>query len=198
MDDARERILRATLRLIGEGGIGAVTNRRVAAAAGVSLGSLTYHFPNQAELLQETLSRYVDREIGQITEIAGGLSGITPEQAVVEVERVMAALPHGPEEVATLELHLHASRDPVVREAAARSVEAYDRFAAAVLTALGIPGAREKAPAVVALLYGLTVRRLATGEQPGVADALRVLLYGAADTRPGAGPDAGTGAAAPG
>ncbi len=184
MDDARERILRATLRLIGKGGIGGVTNRRVAAAARVSLGSLTYHFPNQAELLRETLSRYVDREISQIAEIASGLAGITPEQAVVEVDRVIAALPHGPEEVATLELHLHASRDPVVREAAVRSVEAYDRLATAVLTALGIPGAREKAPAVIALLHGLAVRRLATGEPSGVADALRVLLYGATDPAP--------------
>ncbi len=43
--DTRERILHATLRTIAEQGVGAVSNRRVAAAAGVALGSLTYHFP---------------------------------------------------------------------------------------------------------------------------------------------------------
>lgn len=184
MEEARERILRATLRLIGEHGVGAVTNRRVAAAAGVSLGSLTYHFPSQAELLRETLTRYVDEEIDQISAIATGLAGVTPDQAIAETGRVIAALRHGPEEVATLELHLHASRDPLVREAAIRSVHAYDRLAAAILTALGIPGAEEKAPTVVALLYGLAVRRLATGEKDGTGEALALLLHGAAGPAP--------------
>ncbi|MEV0403580.1 TetR family transcriptional regulator [Actinoallomurus sp. NPDC050550] len=183
MEDTRERILLATLRLIGEHGVGAVTNRRVATAAGVALGSLTYHFPNQAELLRETLSRYVDEEIQRISEIAARLQGITPEQAVVEAERAIADLPRGPEEVATLELHLHASRDPLVREAAVRSMEAYDRLATAILTALDIPGPEAKAPTVVALLYGLAVRRLATGDSSGTAEALRLLLYGAAAPR---------------
>ncbi|WP_345431795.1 TetR/AcrR family transcriptional regulator [Actinoallomurus vinaceus] len=180
MEDTRERILLATLRLIGEQGVGAVTNRRVATAAGVALGSLTYHFPSQAELLRETLSRYVDEEIHRISEIAARLQGITPDEAVVETERAIAELPSDPEEVATLELHLHASRDPLVREAAVRSMEAYDRLATAILTALGIPEPEAKAPTVVALLYGLAVRRLATGDPSGTAEALRLLLYGAA------------------
>jgi AcrR family transcriptional regulator len=181
MEDTRERILLATLRLIGEHGVGAVTNRRVATAAGVALGSLTYHFPSQAKLLREALSRYVDGEIQRISGIAARLTGITPEEAVVEAERVIAELPDGPEEVATLELHLHASRDPLVREAAIRSMEAYDRLATAILTALDIPGAKDKAPTVVALLYGLAVRRLATGDTAatGTADAFRLLLRGA-------------------
>jgi AcrR family transcriptional regulator len=184
MEDTRERILLATLRLIGEHGVGAVTNRRVATAAGVALGSLTYHFPSQAELLRETLSRYVDEEIQRISEIAARLQGITPEQAVEVTERAIAELPRGPEEVATLELQLHGSRDPLVREAAVRSMEAYDRLATAILTALGIAGPEAKAPTVVALLYGLAVRRLATGDPSGTAEALRLLLYGATTPRP--------------
>lgn len=40
---ARDAIRAAALRVIGEHGIAGLTNRRVAAAAGVSLGSLTYH-----------------------------------------------------------------------------------------------------------------------------------------------------------
>jgi AcrR family transcriptional regulator len=179
MEDARDRILRATLRLIGERGIGAVTNRRVAAAAGVSLGSLTYHFPNQAELLRASLARHVDDEIGRISAAALRLAGIAPEEAPEETARAMAGLPTGPEEVATLELHLHASRDPLMREAAIRSMAAYDRLAAAVLTALGLPDAERNAPAVVALLFGLALRRLATGDPSGTAEALSLLLHGA-------------------
>ncbi len=178
MEDARDRILRATLRLIGEHGVGSVTNRRVATAAGVSLGSLTYHFPSKAELLRASLARHVEDEIGRISAVATRLTGIEPDDVPAEAARAMASLPSGPEEVATLELHLHASRDPLMREAAIRSIAAYDRLAAAVLTALGIPDAESRARAVVALLYGLALRRLATGDASGTAEALSLLLHG--------------------
>jgi DNA-binding transcriptional regulator YbjK len=36
--DTRERVMRTTLDLIGSEGIASVTNRRVASAAGISLG----------------------------------------------------------------------------------------------------------------------------------------------------------------
>lgn len=178
MEDARDRILHAALRLIGEQGVGAVTNRRVATAAGVSLGSLTYHFPSKAELLRASLARHVEDEIGRITAIATRLTGIEPGHVPEEAARAIASLPSGPEEVATLELHLHASRDPLMREAAIRSVAAYDRLAAAILTALGIPNAESGARTVVALLYGLALRRLATGDASGTAEALGILLHG--------------------
>jgi AcrR family transcriptional regulator len=181
--DARERILNATLRLVGERGIGAVTNRAVATAAGVSLGSLTYHFPSQADLLRECLTRYVDLEIEQAAKLADGLAaeGATRAEAAAEVERFIAGLPSRLEQVATLELHLHASRDPAMRPAAIRSVAAYERLAAAVLTALAVPDAERHAPTFVALLYGLAVRRLAIGdtEASGTAEALTLFLRGA-------------------
>ncbi|MBA9007041.1 MULTISPECIES: TetR/AcrR family transcriptional regulator [Thermomonospora] len=180
---ARDRILHATLRLIGEQGIGAVTNRAVARAAGVSLGSLTYHFPSQTDLLRESLRTFVDNEIARITGHLDRLrdAGIGPEEAAEEVEKAIVDFAYGPEQIANLELHLHSARDPGMGDASARSVAAYDRLAAGVLTALGIPDAERHAPTVVALLYGLAVRRLATGDDSasGTADALRLLLYGA-------------------
>ncbi|MEW2358271.1 TetR family transcriptional regulator [Spirillospora sp. NPDC029432] len=177
----RDRILQATLRLIGEQGIGAVTNRAVAKAAGVSLGSLTYHFPNQSDLLREALTSFVDREIARVTEHAAGLRDAGPDEAADEVEKAVLAFAYGPEQIANLELHLHAARDPAVGEASTRSVEAYDRLATTLLTALGIPDPDRHAPAVVAMLYGLAVRRLATGDTSatGTADAIRLLLHGA-------------------
>lgn len=180
---ARDQILRATLRLIGEQGIGAVTNRAVARAACVSLGSLTYHFPSQEDLLREALHTFVDDEITRITAHVTALaeSGIAPVQAADEVEKAVVAFAYGPEQIANLELHLHAARDPGLRETSIRSVEAYDRLATAVLTALGIPDPERHAPAIVAMLYGLAIRRLATGDTAatGTADAFRLLLQGA-------------------
>ena len=158
---ARDRILQATLRLIGEQGIGAVTNRAVARAAGVSLGSLTYHFPSQEDLLREALQTFVDEEIARITAYVTSLaeSGIAAVQAADEVEKAVVGFAYGPEQIANLELHLHA----------------------AILKALGIPDAEGHAPAIVAMLYGLAVRRLATGDTAatGTADAFRLLLLGA-------------------
>jgi AcrR family transcriptional regulator len=182
-DAARDRILQATLRLIGEQGVGAVTNRAVARAAGVSLGSLTYHFPSQADLLRESLNRFVDDEISRITGLLGRFrtSGLAPDELADEAQKAIADFSHGPEEIANLELHLQAARDPQVRDAAERSIAAYDRLATAVLTAMGIPDAEHHAPTVVALFYGLAIRRLSTGDTAasGTADALRLLLHGA-------------------
>ncbi|GAA2447730.1 TetR/AcrR family transcriptional regulator [Actinomadura vinacea] len=180
MHVTRDRILQATLRLIGEQGVGAVTNRAVARSAGVSLGSLTYHFPSQSDLLRESLRTFVDNEIARVTARAARLQGADPEQAADEVEKAIVDFAQGPEQIASLELHLHSARDPAVREAATRCVEAYDRLAAAILSALGIPDPERRAPAVVAMLYGLAVRRLATGDTSatGTAEALRLLLNG--------------------
>ncbi|MFB4310978.1 TetR/AcrR family transcriptional regulator [Actinomadura sp. GTD37] len=180
---ARDEILQATLRLIGERGIGAVTNRAVARAAGVSLGSLTYHFPSQEDLLREALHTFVEEEIARITDYCTALadSGMAPVQAPDQVEKAIVDFTDGPEQIANLELHLHSARDPSLRETSKRSVAAYDRLAAAVLKALGIPDAEQHAPAIVAMLYGLAIRRLATGDTSaaGTADAFRLLLLGA-------------------
>ncbi|WP_067482198.1 TetR/AcrR family transcriptional regulator [Actinomadura hibisca] len=184
----RDRILHATLRLIGEQGVGAVTNRAVARSAGVSLGSLTYHFPSQTDLLRETLQTFVDAEIERITAHVTRLreAGLDPDRAADEVEKAIIDFADGPAQIANLELHLHAARDADVRTTAVRSVEAYDRLATAVLAALEIPDPERHAPAVVAMLYGLAVRRLATGDTSaaGTADAFRTLLRGALDTGP--------------
>ncbi|WP_018655202.1 TetR/AcrR family transcriptional regulator [Actinomadura flavalba] len=182
MTAPRDRILAATLRLIGEQGLGAVTNRAVAKAAGVSLGSLTYHFPSQQDLLRESLQTYVDTEIERIRARVLTLRDTAhdPERAADEVEKAVLDFATGPEQIANLELHLHATRDPEVRETSTRSIAAYDRLAEAVLTALDVPDPARHAPAIVALFYGLALRRLATGDTTaeGTAEAFRTLLRG--------------------
>jgi len=94
----RERILHATLRVIAEGGVGAVTNRRVATEAGVALGSLTYHFPSQTELLRDSLLRYVEEEVARLGAIADALRAAspTPEQVAEAVEQLLDSDPTRP------------------------------------------------------------------------------------------------------
>jgi AcrR family transcriptional regulator len=181
----RERMLRATLKLIADGGVAAVTNRRVAAAAGVSLGSLTYHFTSQAQLLRESLLLHVEEETTRRQEIAQELSGQKPgvQQVAEAVERLVAVPSEIPKQIAELELHLQAARDPELREASQRCFEAHEQIASAALSMLGIPDGERHAPAVVALMTGLAVRRLAGGGQDarGTSEALLALVSGLHD-----------------
>ncbi len=183
--DTRLRILRTTLELIGREGIAALSNRRIAAEAGVSLGSLTYHFPSQDSLLRESLLLYVGEEVARLEAIAAGLRARRPHpssgEIAAEVQRVVAESADRPEQIAELELHLQAARDPELQEASRRCFAAYQGLAAAALEALGVPDATRHARAVVALMYGMGLQRLGTGrlDADGVTDALFTIVRGA-------------------
>ncbi|MGH3631825.1 MAG: TetR/AcrR family transcriptional regulator [Sciscionella sp.] len=177
----RDRIVEATLRIIGRDGIAAVTNRRIATEAGVSPGSLTYHFATQADLLRETLLHFVSCETRRLTELAEqqrdnplGLAA-----AAKLVGQVAASNRFSAEEIAPFELYIQAGRDPALRPTAAASFAGYDQLATTILTALGVREASAIAGTVVALISGLQLRRLATGE-PGadLSEALLTLVGG--------------------
>ena len=137
----RDAILRATLLLLAEEGTGALSNRRIAAEAKVSLGSLTYHFPSQAVLLRESLLLYVNEEVERLEAVAAALRARNPSPAEVaaEVETLIARPTGGPGPLAELELHLQAARDPELQEASRRCFAAYDALAADALATLGVP-----------------------------------------------------------
>lgn len=181
--DARERILRTTLELIGREGIAAITNRRVAAAAGVAPGSLTYHFASQSDLLRQSFLLFVAEEVARIEEIGAGIRLRDPdaERAAQEVERVVRESSVRVQQLAEIELHLHAARDPLLREASRGCFEAYEALAADSLELLGVPDPRRHGRSIVAAMYGLALRRLGTGEEDtsGLAEALLTIARGA-------------------
>jgi len=178
----RERLLDAALEVIGEHGIAGLTNRRVAARAGLSLGSLTYHFASQTDVLREALETFVDREVERIAALAARLAPLGLTDAAATAEAVLEEVAFAPQSVGVLELYLHAGREPLVQEAAARCWEAYDRLTRAILGALEVVGAERLAPQVVSLIAGTQLRWLASGHrQPGdLADGLAGLLSTAA------------------
>ncbi len=181
--DTRERILRATIELIGREGVSAITNRRVATAAGVSLGSLTYHFPSQVDLLRESLLLFVGEEVARLEEIAADLRRRHPsvEQVAAEVERIVRESGNRIQQLAETELHLRAARDPALQEASLSCFEAYEGVAAVALEMLGVPDPERHARSIVALMYGLALRRLGTGsdDTAGIADSLMTIVRGA-------------------
>ena len=175
--------MRTTIDLIGREGIGAVTNRRVADAAGVSLGSLTYHFDSQLDLVRESLMLMVGEEVARLEAIAGELRRARPsvEQVAAEVERVARESLRRVQEVAEIELHLQAARDPELGEASRRCFVAYEGVAEAALEALQVPDSDRHARSIVALMYGFALRRLGTGEEDvsGLGEALLTIVRGA-------------------
>ena len=181
--DTRERIMRTTLELIGQEGIPAVTNRRVATAAGISLGSLTYHFESQHDLLRESLLLFVGEEVERLAGLAAGFRARRPDfdEISLEIERVMRETGNRAQGLVEIELHMRAARDPGIQDASQRCFEAYEDLAAASLEVLEVPDAQRHARSVVALLYGLALRRMGTGDQDvsGTADALLTIVRGA-------------------
>jgi TetR/AcrR family transcriptional regulator, regulator of biofilm formation and stress response len=57
---ARGAILKATLRVVADAGIDAVTHRRVAELAGVSPGSTTHHFASREDLIRAAFRAYLE------------------------------------------------------------------------------------------------------------------------------------------
>jgi DNA-binding transcriptional regulator YbjK len=111
----RDRIVAAALRVALEQGVGAVSHRNVAAAAGVPLGSTTYHFASLDDLLAaamelctasyaELLVAWSDA-IPQGADVADALCDLLVARLEGDRERV----------VAEYELQLAALRRPALR-----------------------------------------------------------------------------------
>ncbi|MEU6553332.1 TetR family transcriptional regulator [Streptomyces sp. NPDC046915] len=184
----RQRIITAVLRIIGEGGIAALTNRRIAKEAGVSLGSVTYHFETQHDLLRESLLQFVREEARYFTELADQCQteGLDIEDAASLAGQVACGTALDSAHLAPFELYIHAGRDERLREAASQAFEAYDRLAAQILTALGVPDAERLAATTVAVVMGLQLRHLATGSPADdLVDALLLLAGRAGGQSPG-------------
>ncbi|PTR32052.1 TetR family transcriptional regulator [Rhodococcus sp. OK519] len=183
----RDRILAAALHIVGTEGVPAVTNRRIAAEAAVSLGSVTYHFATQPELLRAALTDFVAEETARLREIAESYreTGISVEDAAAITERIARDLTFSAERIAPFELYIQAGRDPELRDAAAQCFAAYDDLTVTILTALGIPHPESLAPTLVATIAGLQLRRLATGDGgQEIAVAVLQLIRGAFVPRP--------------
>jgi len=69
---ARERILEAAERVVGEVGAARVTLDAVAHAAGISKGGLLYHFPSKEALLGALAKRYVEGMVDCVEQAKSG------------------------------------------------------------------------------------------------------------------------------
>ncbi|QHC60099.1 TetR family transcriptional regulator [Rathayibacter sp. VKM Ac-2760] len=167
----RDRIIDACLDVIAESGVTGTSHRRVAAAADVPLGSMSYHFAGMDELLREAFTRFADSVAEQtLRRMTGARTAEQARQAVIDVV-VHDIFGSRRELVITHELYTLAARRPEYRSIT-RSWMARSR------AALELHFDPVTARMLDALMEGLTIHR-ALDEEPAddalVRDAVRRL-----------------------
>jgi TetR/AcrR family transcriptional regulator, regulator of biofilm formation and stress response len=139
----RDRIIDACLDVIAETGVAGTSHRKVAEAADVPLGSMTYHFSGMHDLLHEAFSRYAEAASEQFeSRIAVAADIDSAKQVIVDV--ISEDVPDPRDLVLTHELYTLAARDPAYRDItnawmarSRRTLEQYfDRTTARILDAL--------------------------------------------------------------
>ena len=113
--DRRDRIIDACLDVVATVGVAGVSHRKVAEAADVPLGSMTYHVTGMHELLHDAFTRFADRAAARFAEqMSAATDPISARPALVDV-----ILHHPVQSARTLvlnqELYTLAARDPSYR-----------------------------------------------------------------------------------
>lgn len=107
----RQRLVEATHRVVATAGVPAITFRSVAGAAGVSLGTVSYHFTDKTDLMQAAIRFSRDRFrsrcaacwnraragedlAGCLAELTELLTHTTRDELLVDYELFLAAFDH--------------------------------------------------------------------------------------------------------
>lgn len=122
--ETQEHILRCVVQLVGARGFAKVRLRDVAAAAGVSIGSLQHHFDTRDTLMQRAFTYQAERIIAELEDAAE--SGASPWQRI-ETIISHATRTDGFRSRATvwLEFSAESSRDPQLRRVMERVYEGW-------------------------------------------------------------------------
>lgn len=177
----RELLLDATIAIIAEGGIAAVTHRAVAAAAGVPHSSTTYFFDSLDDMIGEAVAHAMAAELERLEQFRSVLvSGAnSPGAAIDEFVEIVRSQSQD-HTVAQFEIYLFASRHPALRVHVEKILDETRALAAAVLHTNGVTDPHAAA-AVVALIDGFALHRIARSEEvqfQSLAHALRAAIVG--------------------
>lgn len=166
--DRRARIIQATLDVIAEHGVAGTTHRRVAAAADVPLGSMTYHFDSLDALLTEAFTGLADTVSARFADrLAAAATFDEACEAVVDLV-VSDAWASPRTMLLSYELYAFAARNPplrrVMQDWMAKSRAALERHFAP-----------ETAKALDAMIEGLTIHR-SVDPQPADRAQVRAIV----------------------
>jgi DNA-binding transcriptional regulator YbjK len=160
-DERRRELRAATMRVIGRGGVAAVTQRAVAAEAGLTPSLVSYHYPTVDALLSGTLAAVNDAWVAELERCAAD------DDPVRALAALVAAGGEGID--AEYELFLQAGRRPALRAEWARWTGALDALLAPL-----VPDPRRRAGAAAAV-DGLFLRCWCDPVPWGAEDVAAVL-----------------------
>ena len=170
---ARERLLAAAVRHALDAGIADLSLRQLAAAIGTSHRMLLYHFGSREGLLVAVTQAVEEQQRAALLE-----SGTTPQDARRSWER-LSDPELWPQERLFFELYAYALRGrPGTEGFLAGIVESWVAPVAAALVEAGADArtARADARLAVAVVRGLLLDLLATGDRAGVTEAYERFL----------------------
>lgn len=176
----REALMEATIRVVARQGLRGLTNRTVAAEAGLTHGLVSHHFGSRDALVEATLRYVVDRsisdpvlgaEISSVEEFADNLTQMVEADA--------------DSQVFLYEILLEGRRRPELAGAIHGLYDDFREAARRQLELIGLGGTPGLHLAVFACLDGLVLQYLTDGRASQTRDAieaLRNLLRGAGAT----------------
>lgn len=175
----REQLLVAAIEVVAERGTGAATHRAIAERAGVPASTTTYFFSSIRELILEAMRHFTMLQVEQLAAFNTVLE--QRSSSLAEIAGLFAdALCAAPtsHNIAQFEAYLTAARvdDPDDKAAITGVMAAFEEIAAAALRAFGVERAEEVAPLFVAVVDGLSLRHIATGE-PAERDLMADVLH---------------------
>lgn len=171
--DRKARIADAAVGVIAKHGVAGTTHRRIAAAADVPLGSLTYHFVGLSDLLALAFHRHAERmSVIYEAHFDGVRTGPEFVEAVTDLIHGAAGADARDWAVA-YELYLAALRDPALRDI----TESWMRRSRAVLERFVDPAT---ARGVDALIEGLVMHRTLSTTGGASREEIRMIVARAA------------------
>lgn len=180
MNDAagRTALLRATIVVVGAGGLRALTYRAVAAEAGVSHGLVRHHFGTRDQLVAEAMEFAIGeslagsnmvQEIDSVAEFAAGIESLAARESEMQSFQY--------------ELLLESRRRPELHHLAERHYRAYRDAIETQLGSLGVHDA-EFVDLVWFALDGIVFKQLvAPGDAAPAMRRVRALIERAAGER---------------
>src|SRR3954468_1493884 len=172
----RREILDATLRVIGAGGVKAVTHRAVAQEANVALASTTYYFDSKGVLVEEALELMIARSIEDVRRFTTCPSEISREELIDRIVGFADAQVNDPNAfvLAQYELMLEAGREEYLRPLARRWTIAYMDGFERVVRSAGLP---ERATEIVTnFVEGAVLNQVTTPSDDFLEARFRPLL----------------------
>lgn len=162
--DVRGRILEAALGLLAESGAHALTQPKVARAAGVRQSHLTYYFPTRGELLQAVARHSIEKLAGQLAHRHASLAdGIAAGAADKRRSRVM------------LGLVTAADRDPAIKRRMRRFIAELRQRMTPLLAGAGLDPSGEDIAFFHSVIVGCAVLQLARDNAEARREARQVL-----------------------